>query len=189
MPWWREQSYYDEPGRGTMARDGGGVLISQAIHTLDLMLKFTGPVESVIAMHTTTDFHRMECEDYVSASLKFKSGAVGNLTAGTSAYPGSTESIVLHGLNGSATLSGGELNIVYQDGRELSVGETATSGGGADPMDFPFIWHQRLIERFLLDVKTGGLGDDFPTGRSSLAVHQLIEALILSGNEGRMVSL
>jgi predicted dehydrogenase len=47
VPWWREQAYYDEPGRGTYARDGGGVLISQAIHTIDLALTLTGPVASV----------------------------------------------------------------------------------------------------------------------------------------------
>ena len=59
VPWWRDQSYYDEPGRGTYARDGGGVLISQAIHTLDLVLSLTGPVKTVRAMVATTGFHRM----------------------------------------------------------------------------------------------------------------------------------
>jgi len=55
VPWWREQDYYDEPGRGSYERDGGGVLISQAIHTLDLALQFTGPVEDVIALTATSD--------------------------------------------------------------------------------------------------------------------------------------
>ena len=49
VPWWRPQSYYDEPGRGTYARDGGGVMISQAIHTFDLVLSLTGPVAEVTA--------------------------------------------------------------------------------------------------------------------------------------------
>jgi len=53
-PWWRPQSYYDEPGRGTLARDGGGVLITQAIHTLDLLLSLTGPVAEVAAICGTT---------------------------------------------------------------------------------------------------------------------------------------
>ncbi|MEM7257226.1 MAG: Gfo/Idh/MocA family oxidoreductase [Pseudomonadota bacterium] len=188
VPWWREQSYYDKPGRGTMARDGGGVLISQAIHTLDLMLKFVGPVESVAAMHATTGFHQMECEDFVSAGLRFANGAVGSLRASTASYPGGTESMVIHGAKGSAALTGGELVIHYQNGESLSVGETAGSGGGADPMDFPFDWHQRLIERFLLDVNNGGLAQDFPGGRSSLAVHALIDALVLSGTQQRWVT-
>ncbi|MEJ1977727.1 MAG: Gfo/Idh/MocA family oxidoreductase [Acetobacteraceae bacterium] len=63
VPWWRPQSYYDEPGRGTLARDGGGVLISQAIHTLDLMLSLAGPVASVAAVGGTSALHRMETED------------------------------------------------------------------------------------------------------------------------------
>lgn len=78
VPWWRGQGYYDEPGRGSLARDGGGVLISQAIHTLDLALQFTGPVRAVTAMCTTSGFHRMETEDFVSAGLEFEGGARGS---------------------------------------------------------------------------------------------------------------
>ncbi len=60
IPWWREQSYYDEPGRGTYKRDGGGVLISQAIHTLDLAISLLGDVKDVMVMAETTKFHKME---------------------------------------------------------------------------------------------------------------------------------
>ena len=65
-PWWRAQSYYDEPGRGTLARDGGGVLITQAIHTLDLTLSLAGPVAEVAAITGTTGLHRMEREDFAA---------------------------------------------------------------------------------------------------------------------------
>ena len=68
---WRPQSYYDEPGRGTMARDGGGVLISQGIHTLDLMLSLAGPIDEVCGYATTTPVHRMETEDLVCAAARF----------------------------------------------------------------------------------------------------------------------
>ena len=74
VPWWRAQSYYDEPGRGSYARDGGGVLISQAIHTLDLAIAIAGPVSEVTAMAATTGFHRMEAEDFVSAGLSSTAG-------------------------------------------------------------------------------------------------------------------
>nr|MBA3325083.1 Gfo/Idh/MocA family oxidoreductase [Paracoccaceae bacterium] len=79
VPWWRDQAYYDQPGRGTLARDGGGVLISQAIHVLDLMLSLTGPAASVQAMRATTRMHAMETEDFVAAGLRFASGAVGSV--------------------------------------------------------------------------------------------------------------
>ena len=65
VPWWRDQSYYDAPGRGTYTRDGGGVMISQAIHTLDLMLSLTGPVKTVSALAATSKSHQMEAEDFV----------------------------------------------------------------------------------------------------------------------------
>jgi len=57
---WRPQAYYDEPGRGTLARDGGGVLLTQAIHTLDLLLSLAGDPAEVCAFATTTPIHRME---------------------------------------------------------------------------------------------------------------------------------
>ena len=184
VPWWREQSYYDEPGRGTLERDGGGVLMSQAIHTLDLLLSYLGSVKSVVAMHGTSGFHQMECEDFVSAGLEFTGGTLCSLHASTVSYPGGSESITLHGQYGSANLAGGELVVNYRDGRQVHVGEEATSGGGADPMDFPHIWHQRLIEQFLSSTAL----TDFPDGRAALQVHALIEALILSGAERRWVT-
>jgi predicted dehydrogenase len=93
--WWRPQSYYDEPGRGTLARDGGGVLITQAIHTLDLFLTLTPPVSEVIAFAGTSALHRMETEDSVAAALAFEGGALGALDATTAAFPGFPETISL----------------------------------------------------------------------------------------------
>ncbi|MCG8593134.1 MAG: Gfo/Idh/MocA family oxidoreductase, partial [Kiloniellales bacterium] len=81
VPWWRAQSYYDEPGRGSYERDGGGVLISQAIHTLDLMLSLTGPVAEVQAIAATTRFHTMESEDFAAGGMRFANGASGALMA------------------------------------------------------------------------------------------------------------
>ncbi|TNF18651.1 MAG: Gfo/Idh/MocA family oxidoreductase [Rhodobacteraceae bacterium] len=69
-PLWRDQSYYDEAGRGTYARDGGGVLLTNAIHSIDLALSLTGPVREVQAMTATTPLHRMEAEDFAVAGLR-----------------------------------------------------------------------------------------------------------------------
>ena len=123
VPWWRPQSYYDEPGRGTYERDGGGVLISQAIHTMDLMLTLTGPVQSVTAMCATSGFHRMESEDFVVAGLQFANGAVGQLFATTASYPGVGETITLHCRDGSARLEAGQLMLTWQDGQSETLGE------------------------------------------------------------------
>ena len=87
--WWRPQSYYDDvPGRGTLARDGGGVLMTQAIHTLDLLLSLTGLPERITGAVHTSALHRMECEDTAAALLHFAGGATAVVRATTAAQPG-----------------------------------------------------------------------------------------------------
>ncbi len=187
IPWWRDQSYYDEPGRGTYERDGGGVLISQAIHTLDLMINLIGQVEEVQAIANTTSFHKMESEDFVAAGLKFKNGAVGSLMASTSSYPGYPESIVLNCENGSAKLESGTLKINWQNNKVEEYGETSGTGGSADPMAFPYDWHKSLIKDFALSITATQSG--FVSGREALKVHQLIDALISSSKNGKIVKI
>ncbi|MEM7718771.1 MAG: Gfo/Idh/MocA family oxidoreductase [Pseudomonadota bacterium] len=187
VPWWRPQAYYDEPGRGSFARDGGGVLISQAIHTLDLMQSLAGPVAEVTAMSSTTAFHSMESEDFVSAGLGFANGAVGHFFATTASFPGSGETLTLHCQNGSARLAAGALRLDFQSGQSEQIGTVASSGGGADPMAFTSDWHQTVIEDFaqaLIDKRP-----PMVTGRDALGVHALIAALETSGRTGERVSV
>ena len=178
VPWWRPQSYYDAPGRGSYARDGGGVLINQAIHTLDLALQFTGPVRAVSAFAATTGAHQMESENFVSAGLAFESGAVGHIFASTASYPGRSESISLHYAHASVTLASSLLEIVWQDGRSETIGERSATGAGADPMAFTSDWHGAVIDNFAASV-TGEETLAIPA-RSALAVHRLIEAIEVS---------
>jgi predicted dehydrogenase len=181
VPWWRDQAYYDAPGRGTYARDGGGVLISQAIHVLDLMLSLTGPAEWVQAMTATTRSHRMEAEDFAVGGVRFVSGATGSIVATTATFPGSAESIVIDGTEGTASLRAGELRVIWRDGREATLGEVSGTGGGADPMAFPCDWHRDLI----VDFATAIAEDRAPavTGREALRVHALIEAIVASSRQ------
>ena len=187
VPWWREQSYYDEPGRGTYERDGGGVLISQAIHTLDLMLSLTGPVKRVQAMAHTTDVHQMEAEDYVTAALRFRNGAAGSLIASTASFPGDAESITLHFTNCVALLKAGELHLTWRDGRKEQVGASAATGGGADPMAFTHDWHRDVIADFAEACSEGR--PPMVTGREALEVHALIDAVMASSNSGTAVGV
>lgn len=181
---WRPQSYYDEPGRGTRARDGGGVLLTQGIHTLDLMLTLAGPVAEVCGYATTSPVHRMETEDLVSAAVKFENGALGVIEATTAAYPGFPERIELIGDRASATLAGTELKVFHHDGRVTAVGADLTPGGtGADPMAFPYDYHRALISDFL-----DALDHDRepPVNRAeALRVHRLIDALLESAKASR----
>ena len=187
MRWWRPQSYYDEPGRGTLARDGGGVLITQAIHTLDLLLSLTGLPEQVTALARTSAVHRMECEDSVVAVLSFAKGAIGSIDATTAAYPGFAERIALNFTRGSATLEAGQMQVELLDGRRLSAGTHQATGTGANVMAFDHHAHQAVIADFLQAISSGNT--PAVSGRSALQVHRLITALTESAQSGRAVSL
>jgi predicted dehydrogenase len=177
IPNWRPQSYYDQPGRGTKARDGGGVLVTQGIHTLDLLVSFAGEAAEVRSFSTTTPVHRMETEDLVGAAVRWKSGALGVVHATTSAYPGFAERIELIGTRGTALLQGTELQVRFVDGTSIDVKTEAGSGGtGADPMAFPHDWHRGVLTDFLAAIEQ----DRQPrvNGAEALKVHRFIDALL-----------
>ena len=181
VPWWRPQSYYDEPGRGTLARDGGGVLLTQAIHSLDLFRSLVG-VSSVIAADVrTTDLHRMETEDYVSALLRLGNGSPGTLMATTAAYPGHPERIEVIGTKGFASLIGGTLRLSFLDGREETVEAEGSTGSGASIMDFPHDAHRALIADFVDAIQ--GRRQPTVSGEEALASQRLVSA-VLAGGKG-----
>lgn len=182
LPWWRDQSYYDHPGRGTYEADGGGVLLTQAIHVLDLMLSLTGPVAQVAALTGTTPLHKMEAEDFATAGLVFENGALGSVVATTSAYPGFAETLSLDCEHAALNLTAGELCVHWRDGRTDTVGEVTGTGGGSDPMDFPCDWHRDLIADFAQSLRDGRAPRI--TGRDALEVHRLIDAIERSARTG-----
>jgi UDP-N-acetyl-2-amino-2-deoxyglucuronate dehydrogenase len=185
--WWRPQSYYDEPGRGTLARDGGGVLITQAIHTLDLFISLTGLPERVIGLAHTSSVHRMECEDTAAALLQFAGGATAVVQATTAAYPGFAERIELNGTKGTATYESGELKAQLASGEVIQAGARQATGGGADPMAFDHAPHRAVLQDFVRAVRTGQ--PSATTGRSALAVQRVIEAILASSRSGTSVAL
>ena len=188
LPWWRPQAYYDEPGRGTYARDGGGVLVTQAIHTLDLMLVGHRPRRARSPPSPAPPrLHRMEAEDFVGAGLRFAGGALGALVATTAAFPGGPESLALSFEAGSARLEGGALTVTRRDGTSEVIGAASGTGGGADPMAFPHDWHRDVIADFAEAVRAGR--PPAVPGRAALAVHRLIDALARSARDGRAVAV
>ncbi len=185
--WWRPQSYYDEPGRGTLARDGGGVLITQAIHTLDLFISLTGLPERIIGLAHTSRVHRMECEDTAGALLQFAGGASAVVQATTAAYPGFAERIELNGTKGTATYESGELKAQLVSGEVIQAGSRQATGGGADPMAFDHAPHRAVLQDFVHAVRSGNL--PATSGRSALAVQRVIEAILASSRSGTSVAL
>lgn len=187
VPLWRAQSYYDELGRGTYARDGGGVLITQAIHTIDLALSLTGPVARVQAMTATTPLHQMEAEDLAVAGLRFASGAVGSLVASTATFPHGQETITLHFDRASLRLGKDRLDIFWRDGQVEPVEFGGSETGEEGPVITKHELHQAVIEDFV-DAICGG-GAPRVTGRAALVSHQLIEAIEQSSRTGRPVDI
>ncbi len=187
VPWWRPQSYYDAPGRGTIEQDGGGVLMTQAIHVLDYMLSIMPTVISVQTLMATTALHAMECEDFSVSGLHFENGAIGSVVATTASFPGGAETIEIDGTSGSARLEAGELNVSWHDGSTQHVGELSGTGGGADPMAFPCDWHRDLIADFAATLKSGA--SPSVSGRKALEVHRLIDAMQQSSQTGQRITL
>jgi predicted dehydrogenase len=178
VPWWRPQSYYDQAGRGTMARDGGGVLLTQAIHSIDLFRALVGVRSVVAAQVVRTDLHQMETEDFASALLTLGNGAPGQLMATTAMVPGLPETIEVIGTLGSAVLEGGTLRIRYLDGKEHHVASEGGTGSGANIMDFPNDAHRAVLDDFTQAIRQGR--DPKVTGEDAYATHQLIDAVLRS---------
>lgn len=178
---WRPQSYYDQPGRGTKARDGGGVLLTQAIHTLDLLVAFAGAPVEVRAFCATSPVHHMETEDLAMAAIRFAGGAIGTITATTCAYPGFPDAVDIIGTKGTARLEGGRLHAWFHDGLEVSLADGAAgSGAGADPMAFSHEYHRALLADFLDAIARGR--SPRASGHEALKVHELIAAILRSAS-------
>jgi predicted dehydrogenase len=179
IPNWRPQSYYDQPGRGTRWRDGGGVLLTQAIHTLDLFLSYTGEPAEVKSFFTTTPVHRMETEDLAVAAVRFRNGAIGTVHATTTAYPGFPERIELIGTRGTALLEGTSLKMQAQNEPAFSFSSESGGGGtGADPMAFPHDWHRGVLADFLEAIEKNR--EPRVSGAEGLKVHRFIDRILQS---------
>ena len=176
VPWWRPQEYYEQAGRGSLERDGGGVLLTQAIHSLDLFRSLVGVSAVEAAQVLTTSIHRMETEDYASALVRLGNGAPGSVFATTAMYPGAAETIEIIGQLGTAVLTGGDLKVSFRSGVQLAVKSDGGTGGGANVMDFPHGAHRALIEDFLVAVRNGRQPQ--VSANEALETHVLIEQIL-----------
>jgi predicted dehydrogenase len=142
VKWYRTQAYYDSGAwRGTWELDGGGALMNQAIHSVDILTWLMGPVVEITAHSALLAHERIAVEDTVVATLKFKNGALGVLEASTACYPGYLKRIEVHGSEGSAAMQ--EEDVVAWDFAKKSRGDAAihermaasisTAGGASDP--------------------------------------------------------
>ncbi len=190
IKWYRPPEYYSgSRWRGTLALDGGGALINQGVHTLDLLLWLLGDVERVYAKAITA-LHDIESEDTVVATLEFSSGVIGTLEAGTSIYPGYARRLELSGSEGTIVLE--HDRIISADLRQpweeiaLIAGQD-TNLSATSPVVSDVRGHQRILEDFLRAIATnGGPLCDGHEGRRSL---ELAQAIYESSRTGLSVTL
>ncbi|HLX61540.1 MAG TPA: Gfo/Idh/MocA family oxidoreductase [Planctomycetota bacterium] len=160
VPWLRTQAYYDSGGwRGTWKLDGGGALMNQSIHQIDMLQWLAGPIAEVSAYAACLAHKRIEVEDTAVAAVRFKSGAMGAIIGSTAMYPGHSMEVQISGEKGSAWLKGGHLSVFQFEKEEpgdaqarIDFGppkEDAGKGGAADPRAISFVGHQRQFENFV----------------------------------------
>jgi predicted dehydrogenase len=196
VKWWRPQSYYDGGGwRGTWELDGGGALMNQAIHNVDLLQSLMGPVREAAAFTGLLAHERIEVEDTAAAALRFANGALGTLTATTSVYPGLLKTIAIHGTGGSAVVE--QDSVVYwefdkpapQDRRVRSklTAASGSTGGASDPKAISHVGHARQLADFVRAVREGRPpAVDGEEGRKAV---EIILAVYQSQATGKVVKL
>jgi predicted dehydrogenase len=193
VKWWRTQEYYDSGGwRGTWELDGGGALMNQAIHNVDLLQWLMGDVEGVQAQAATLCHERIEVEDTAVAILRFKSGALGVIEAATSCYPGLLKRTEIHGSDGSARVE--QDDITLWSFRHEEPGDAAlrsagnvNTGGAADPRDISHAGHREQLADFLQAIDTGG--QPRVDGREGRKAVEIIRAIYRSARTGQPVPL
>jgi predicted dehydrogenase len=162
VKWFRTQAYYDSGAwRGTWALDGGGALMNQAIHSVDLLTWLMGPVAEIQANAATLAHERIEVEDVVVATLRFANGALGTLEATTVAFPGYLKRVEIHGSEGSALLEeedlrGWDFAKPRKEDKAILEGmkqHKSTGGGAADPAAIGHHGHAIQFRDFVDAVK------------------------------------
>lgn len=197
VKWYRTQKYYDSAGwRGSWKLDGGGALMNQGVHYVDLLQWVMGPVERVFARTRTSAHERIEVEDIAVAVLSFSSGAVGILECTTAAYPGLSERLEISGTGGTAIVEAGALKV-----RELKdeKGETTPYGGklaaagegrgqaASNPADISYRGHREQLADLIEVIENGRR--PFIDGVEARKPLEIILAVYESARTGRDVTL
>lgn len=207
VPWWRDDAYYG-PGRwqGTLKLDGGGALMNQSIHSVDLVQWIAGaalgvadenPVEEVFAYTGVRahDTQRLEVEDTCIVAMRFRGGALGQMLATTSLFPGSLKRFMIGGRDGTAEILEDELTkFAFRDEKpedQQAIDRfgkaTAHGGGAADPMSIDYGLHTANIGDF---VKALDEGSDPPiSGREARKSIAIIQAVYESAKSGQPVKV
>ena len=194
--WWRPQSYYDEGGwKGTQALDGGGALMNQAIHNVDLLCWMMGPATHISGFTATLAHERIEVEDTAVACLRFANGALGVIQATTSVHPGLPKTIAVHGDRGTVVIEQDDIlrweltpsTELDEQVRHRFAQKTGVSGGSSNPAAISHEGHARQLRDFVeaIQLKRPPLVDG-AEGRKAVEV---ILAIYRAAASGQTVKL
>jgi predicted dehydrogenase len=189
VKWYRSPSYYSRPIKGSWKTEGGGALINQAIHQIDILRWLAGPVNEVFGIWQLGARHKIESEDVVTAVLRYANGATGVVQASTAFWPGYPERTEFHGTKGTAVISGDKLTTwdVEEDSGDPAPVVKEVASGASDPMAISL----EPFERQFLDF-----GDAIVKGRKPLVAGEegyqaleLVDAVYRSCRSGDKVAL
>jgi UDP-N-acetyl-2-amino-2-deoxyglucuronate dehydrogenase len=189
VKWYRPAQYYSRPVKGTWVTEGGGALINQAIHQVDILLWLAGPVEQLFACWQLGALHKIESEDVLSAVVRYASGATGVIQASTALWPGYSDRIEIHGTKGTAILIGDNLTVwdVQDDSGEPARLQKEGLSGSSDPLAISLT----PFERQFLDFGEAICDRRKPlvSGEDGYRALEVVLAAYRSCREGRGVCL
>ena len=189
VKWYRTDEYYARPVKGSWGGEGGGALISQAIHQVDVLLYLIGTVDEVFGYWHLGATHKIESEDLVAAVLHYSSGATGVIQAATALWPGYPERIEIHGTKGSAIVTGDQLTTwdVRDDSGEPAPISSQAKSGASDPLAISLTPFERQLADFGAACKTGRVPAS--SGVDGYRALQLVRSIYDSCAEGRKVQI
>ncbi len=193
VKWFRDDAYYSRPIKGSWHTEGGGALINQAIHQVDLLLYLAGPIVQAHGAWRIAAAHKIESEDIVNALLAYRSGAAGVIQAATAFWPGYTERVEIHGTKGTAIISGDRLTTWdVQEDSEANEADPAplaqnVSSGSSDPMAIAVTSFERQFLDFADAIKSGR--EPLVNGEEGYRALEVVLGIYQSCREQRSVTL
>ncbi|MGB7760284.1 MAG: Gfo/Idh/MocA family oxidoreductase [Bryobacteraceae bacterium] len=187
--WYRPPEYYARPIKGSWRTEGGGALINQAIHQVDLLRWLGGPVKRLFAMWQLGAVHRIESEDVVNAVVEYASGATGVIQAATAFRPGYPERIEIHGSRGTAVITGDKLTAwdVEGDSGDPAPVSRQVASGASDPMAISLEPFERQFLDFGDAIRHGR--QPRVAGEDGYQALEVVDAVYRSCRTGQKVAL
>jgi len=189
VKWFRSAAYYSRPIKGSWQTEGGGALINQAIHQIDILRWLAGPVSEVFGQWQLGALHKIQSEDVVCAVLRYANGATGIVQASTAFWPGYTERTEFHGTKGTAVISGDKLTTwdVENDSGDPAPISKEVASGASDPMAISLEPFERQFLDFGEAIRTGR--KPLVGGDEGLEALEIVDAIYRSCRSGDKVVL